>query len=170
MAPEDRRRYTLGQMLAAIILVGVVAAYLTNPEASSSIRILLGLAAVVLLTTLWGSAAPLNQILARRCPSCGGWTMGRVAIHSFGDRFYRCGKCGIRARRVAYAWEDASAPEFDKYYARKRPENPWTAPPGMEDEDLVYSKTHVNLLLSKKRRNPNPPDQWAGRADDTPEE
>jgi hypothetical protein len=170
MAGDDRQRITLGQWMVTIAVVGVLVAILVNPRAARGMSITAGVVGAIFLIGV-ASMASVDFVLGIRCPACGKWTMGRTAMASFRDRFFRCATCGLRARRGLFSgWADASAPEFDRYYSRKRPENPWTAPPGVEDEDLVYSKTHVNLLLNKKRRNPNPPDQWTGRAGDTPEE
>lgn len=168
MARDERRRITLGEAMVSTSLIGILVAVLLNPGANRTVRIGVGAVGVLFLIGVV-CLATVDFIMGIRCPSCGKWAMGRTSIASFRDRFFRCGACGIRAHRgLLSGWEDASAREFDRYYARKRPENPWTAPPGVEDEDLVYSKTHVNLLLNKKRRNPNAPDQWTDRPGDTP--
>ncbi len=169
MANYERQRITIGQWMVTIALLGVLIAVVANPGAARGASMFLGFLGVTFLAVV-ACMATVDFILGIRCPHCGKWTMGRTSITSFRDRFFRCSTCGLRARRGLFrGWEDASAAEFDRFYARQRPENPWTAPPGLEDEDLIYSKTHVNLLVNKKRRNPNAPDQWAGRPGDTPE-
>ena len=55
------------------------------------------------------------------------------------------------------SWEDASGPEYDANYRKKADDDPWTAPPGLEDEDLIYSKTHVNLVRNKRHRQAREP-------------
>ncbi len=167
MARYEREQITIGHWMVTIAVAGLLIAILANPGAARGVSVAFGFAGVIFLLAV-GCMATVDFVLGIRCPHCGKWAMGRTSITSFRDRFFRCAACGLRARRGLFrGWEDASAPEFDRFYARQRPENPWTAPPGMEDEDLVYSKTHVNLLLNKKRRNPNAPDQWTGRAGDT---
>jgi len=159
MAKVNSRHITIGQFMVAIAIVSLVVAVLANPGAAQSVSIVAGfLGATFLAVALF--VAILDLSMGVRCPHCGEWAMSRVAVSSFRDRFYRCTSCQARCRRgFLRGWDDASDPEFDPVYTRKRPENPWTALPGVEDEDLVYSKTHVNLLLNKQRRNPNPPDQ-----------
>lgn len=167
MARYERERITIGQWMTTIACLGVVVAIAANPGAARGVSVVGGFLGVTFLAVVC-CMATADFVLGIRCPRCGQWAMGRTSITSFRDRFFRCRACGLRARRGVFSgWEDASAREFDPIYARKRPENPWTAPPGVEDEDLVYSKTHVNLLLSKKRRNPDAPDQWTGRPGNT---
>ncbi len=167
MPNADRPKITIGQWMVTIAVVGLIVAVLANPGSARGVSITFGFLGIVFLIVV-GTMAAVDFLLGIRCPRCGKWTMGRTSIASFRDRFFRCATCGVRARRGLFrGWEDASSAEFDRFYARKRPENPWTAPPGVEDEDLVYSKTHVNLLLNKKRRNPDAPDQWTARPGDT---
>jgi predicted RNA-binding Zn-ribbon protein involved in translation (DUF1610 family) len=169
MANADRPTITIGQWMVTIAVVGLIIALLANQSTARGFSITAGFLGTAFIFVV-GCMAAVDFFLGIRCPRCGKWTMGRTSIASFRDRFFRCSTCGVRARRgLLRGWEDASAREFDHYYARKRPENPWTAPPGVEDEDLVYSKTHVNLLLNKKRRNPDAPDQWTARPGDTGE-
>jgi hypothetical protein len=167
MAGDDRHRITIGQWMVTIAVIGLVVAVLANPGSARGVSITAGFLGAAFLSMVVIMAA-VDFLLGIRCPNCCKWTMGRTSITSFRDRFFRCTTCGVRARRGFFrGWEDASGREFDRYYSHKRPENPWTAPPGVEDEDLVYSKTHVNLLLNKKRRNPDAPDQWTGKPGDT---
>jgi hypothetical protein len=71
--------------------------------------------------------------------------------------------CGVRCRRSLlggyglFFWRDASGPEFDALYEKPPGEDPWNAPPGLEDEDYLYSKTHLNLVRNKRRRRPENP-------------
>jgi hypothetical protein len=169
MSGRHPSQMKLGEAMVAVAAAALVIAVIANPWASN--RVSNG--GVVVLSLIGRSVGTillvlfiLRLVLARRCPQCGKWTMGRSTLISFSYyRYARCSTCGIRARRNWYGiggWEDANAREYDYFYDKKRPENPWTQPPGMEDEDLIYSKTHVHLLLNKKHRNPNPPDQQAG--------
>jgi predicted RNA-binding Zn-ribbon protein involved in translation (DUF1610 family) len=163
MAGYDRQRFTIGQIMVTIACIALAIALLVNSGSARTISIFVGFVGVLFLVAV-SVVATIDVGMGIRCPNCGGWSMGRTSVTSFRDRFFRCSKCGVRCRRgMLSGWEDASGSEFDRFYTRKRPENPWTAPPGLEDEDLIYSKTHVNLLLNKKRRNPDAPDQETGR-------
>ena len=162
MTEPNRQRVTIGQGMIAIALLAVAAALVANPGAARTTSIVLGFIGVAFLGVVT-AVAGFDLLLGVRCPRCSGWTMGRTSVTSFRDRYFRCARCGARCRRgMLRGWEDASGPEFDPFFTRKRAENPWTALPGLEDEDLVYSKTHLNLLINKKRRNPNAPDQGEG--------
>jgi hypothetical protein len=101
----------------------------------------------------------MDNSIGVRCPYCGGSrSMERRAVSSFGSRFYLCNGCGVRCKRGAFGtWEDASGPEYDEKYRKKADGDPWSAPPGLEDEDLIYSKTHVNLVRNKRLRRPDNP-------------
>ena len=165
MAKGDQKHFTIGQLMLTIAAISLMIAVLANPGAVASATVIAGFLGVgVVVIALF--VAAFDACMGVRCPHCGAWAMGRTSIASFRDRFYRCSSCQARCRRgFLRGWDDASGPEFDRIYSRKRPENPWTAPPGLEDEDLIFSKTHVNLLLNKKRRNPDPPDQTEGTHD-----
>lgn len=93
------------------------------------------------------------------CPHCGRAGMERRAVSSFGFRYYRCTSCGVRCRKMSLfgVWQDASGPEHEEIYRKKPGDDPWSAPPGLEDEDLIGSKTHVNLVRSKRIRRPDNP-------------
>ncbi len=157
-APYSRMHLILG--LALLILS--VGAIVGSPN-FGLVSIIVGASGLVILFGAI-SAAAVDLYLGTQCPVCGNWTMARQVIQSFHDRYYRCTSCHARCKRgFLRGWEDASGPEYEIYYARKRPENPWTAAPHVDDEDLTYSKTHVNLLVNKKRRNPNAPDQHVNR-------
>ena len=96
--------------------------------------------------------------LGQRCPHCQAASLERRAVSSFGRRFYLCPACGVRCMRGTFGfWEDASGPEHEERYRRRPDDDPWTAPPGLEDEDLIYSKTHGNLVRNKRRRSPENP-------------
>jgi len=160
MGRFEQKHVTIGQSMAGIAAISLAIAVLTSPGAGRSASIIagfLGLGLVVVALFV----AVVDLVLGVRCPHCGAWSMCRTSVHSFRDRFYRCTSCRARCRRgFLRGWDDASGTEFDPIYARKRAENPWTAPPSLDDEeDLIFSKTHVNLLRNKQRRNPNPPDQ-----------
>jgi hypothetical protein len=53
-----------------------------------------------------------------QCPTCREWSLKRVAVLSFGYRFYRCDSCGQRCKRTDHEspWIDASAMQDDDMY------------------------------------------------------
>jgi hypothetical protein len=53
-----------------------------------------------------------------QCPTCREWGLVRVALISFGYRFYRCDSCGQRCKRHDYEspWIDASGIADDDMY------------------------------------------------------
>jgi predicted RNA-binding Zn-ribbon protein involved in translation (DUF1610 family) len=164
MAVGGTGRFTIGQIMVGVAITSLALAglFTTDTLRWTAVSVLLFIVVVIRFSALV-SFLTLETFLGVPCPACGARPMARTAIANFSDRYYRCGSCRFRGRRDTFrGWNDAGAAEFDEFFERKRPENPWTQPPGMEDEDLIYSKTHVNLLLNKKRRNPDPPDQAAG--------
>jgi hypothetical protein len=161
MRPGDSGQFSISQMMLCIGGIALAMGVVLSRSSLQWASVGAGLVGLSVLGFLGGSTV-LDAFLGVRCPGCGARTMGRTLVVSFRDRYFRCASCGLRARRgVLQGWEDASAPDFDRFYDHRRPENPWTQPPGLEDEDLIYSKTHGNLLLNKQRRHPNPPDQEA---------
>lgn len=53
-----------------------------------------------------------------QCPTCREWSLKRVAILTFGYRFYKCDSCGQRCKRTdrESPWIDASAMQDDDMY------------------------------------------------------
>lgn len=141
-------------LIAAIALTWALAT--TPNSARFVVAVLLPLTLLIL-----GPIVVLNHLfdgaIGVRCPHCTS-PLERRAVASFGSRFYLCPTCGVRCKRGAFGtWEDASGPEYDAKYRKKPGEDPWTAPPGLEDEDLIYSKTHGNLVRNKRLRRPENP-------------
>jgi len=151
-------RFTIGQLMGLIAGFAVLWAVLSVPGATRFIMTILLPMAVVVIAPLVVANHLVDSSLGVGCPGCGKPTLERRAVASFGARYFRCASCGVRCKRPAFGtWEDASGPEHDDKFRRKPDEDPWTAPPGLEDENLIYSKTHVNLVRSKRRRRPEDP-------------
>jgi hypothetical protein len=149
--------------MAMIAAIAIVLGLLLNPTNVGALSVVLGLLGLfaMLVAVL---VACVDLSMGVRCPCCHKYAMVRVSLQSFRDRFYRCTSCDARCRRgFLKGWDDASDPEYEPIYTKKRAENPWTAVPGVEDEVGLMTKTHANLLANKNRRNPNQPDQFEGR-------
>jgi hypothetical protein len=120
---------------------------------------------IVAVGAYLGSRRLVELFYGHRCPGCGLRTMERRAVMSFGERFFLCRTCGVRCSRNlvgssgVYSWKDASGPEYDGHYDKVKEEDPWSGPPGLEDEDEagIFSKTHLNLVREKRRRSPENP-------------
>ncbi len=138
--------FAIGYALVTSVRVGPILAFLLLPT------VLVVAVASLALHSLY------SPVLGAGCPYCGGLTLERRSVSSFGNRFYQCSKCGVRCMRVALGgWRDASGSEYDRRYGKKRGGDPWSAAPGLEDEDLIASKTHNNLVQSKRNRRPENP-------------
>ncbi len=158
MSTRPHVRFTIGQFMGLIAVIAFVWAILTAPGAARFLVTTLLPITLLIVGPLVLAHHIVDNSLGLGCPNCRRPTLERRALASFGPRFYRCASCGVRLRRVAFGtWEDASGPIHDAKFARKAGEDPWTAPPGLEDEDLIYSKTHVNLVRNKRRRQPENP-------------
>ena len=160
MSARNEIRFTIGQfaiftLVIAVVLVGVMDRHTLSIMGQGG--------AIVLLVGLifFGVIGIIEGYMGTLCPSCGDGKMKRVAISTFGYRYFRCDHCRARWKKGPFRlWESAETEEDAPRFARKVVEDPWTLPPGMTDDDeVVWSKTHTNLLMSKHRRNPDAPRQ-----------
>jgi hypothetical protein len=165
MPAGPRSQFTIGGVMVAVAATAVVLGIALTPGVAPI------LGAVVIPSTIGGvgiylGARRLVEIFyGHRCPGCGVRGLERRGLVSFGERFYLCPRCGVRCRRNflgfqgMFFWRDASGPEFEALYEKPREEDPWNAPPGLEDEDEIgiFSKTHMNLVRSKRQRRPEDP-------------
>ncbi len=158
MSTRPHIRFTIGQGMGLIAAFALTWAVLAAPGSARFVVTTLLPVAVLTIAPLVIAHHIVDNSIGLACPHCGRPTMGRRAVASFGPRYFRCESCGLRCKRRTFgAWEDASGPEDDAKFRKRPDEDPWTAPPGMEDEDLIYSKTHVNLVSNKRRRRPDNP-------------
>jgi hypothetical protein len=163
MPDRPGSQLTIGKTMAIVAGVGVVMAIVLTPGFAPILGV------VVLPSTILGVGAYLSgrwlieRFYGHRCPGCGVRSLERRALISFGERFFLCSTCGVRCRRKLlgfygmFLWKDASSPEYDVLYQKPLDEDPWNAPPGLEDEDFIYSKTHLNLVRNKRNRHPENP-------------
>ncbi len=158
-------RFTISQIMIFIVAVSLVMYGMRQDS----------VAALAISYLLFWVLVPFSVIVTIRriieliwgiyCPGCDKRGLERRAILPFGPRYFLCPNCGVRCRQGllgaifgVYLWQDASSPEFDVYYAKKIREDPWNAPPGLEDDDeTVTSKTHANLVRNKRLRSPENP-------------
>jgi hypothetical protein len=156
-------RFTIGQAMLVVAGVAVTLGLVTTPGLARVLMGLIILGTFVAIGSLLGFYRILELAYGHRCPRCHKLGMERKALLSFGERFFSCPSCGLRCRRKLfggygeYVWKDASDPEFDALYQKAPSDDPWNAPPGLEDEDYMYSKTHLNLVRNKRRRTPDNP-------------
>jgi hypothetical protein len=163
MKAGPHSRFTIANVMLIIAGVALTMAVVLTPGLAP---VLLGFAILTTLALIGGLLATrriLELVYGHSCPRCKKRGLERRAVLSFGERFFSCPACGQRCRRSLlgayglYAWSDASGPEFDSLFHKPQSDDPWNAPPGLEDEDMIYSKTHLNLVLNKRRRTPDNP-------------
>ncbi len=159
MLTRPRPRLTIGQVMGLIAGFAATWALVAQPGAARFVVWVLLPLALLIVGPILVMQHLVDGSLGLRCPHCGGETMERRAVSSFGSRYYLCSSCGVRCRRGSLfgVWEDASGPEYDEKYRKKPGDDPWSAPPGLEDEDLIYSKTHGHLVRNKRLRRPDDP-------------
>ncbi len=161
MANPTRVQLRIGQAMGLVAGVAVVCALLVSTPFGRILGYVGFVALPLALLVAVGMAAIHylgNPALGAGCPYCGRATLERRSVSSFGHRFYRCSGCGVRCMRVILGgWKDASGPEHDARYQTQAEADPWTGPPGLEDEDLIASKTHHNLIQGKRNRQPHNP-------------
>jgi predicted RNA-binding Zn-ribbon protein involved in translation (DUF1610 family) len=159
-------RFTLGQVMIAVGVAACFCALLMRPgttlgpqgtQVLRELSVLAGmtLAALVILLT---AHSLVETVFGVTCPNCLQTTLARVAMHSFGYRYYRCKTCGWRCKRRPWTtWEDVFDPEDDAYFQPKD----IGGPPGLvprRQEDETFWKGTTGALLRSQRSRKGPPD------------
>jgi hypothetical protein len=165
MATGPRSQFTIGQIMVIVAGVSLVLAIALTPGFAPILGIVVIPSTIVGVGGYLGIRRLVELFYGHRCPGCGVRNMERRAVMSFGERFFLCKSCGVRCRRSLLGFSgmfwlrDASGPEYDVLYEKAQVEDPWNAPPGLEDEDEygIYSKTHLDLVRNKRRRTPDNP-------------
>jgi hypothetical protein len=164
MANRSAKRFRIANVMLVIAAVAVVLGMMLWPGSESVLFASLLFALGMILFWVAVILRIIELIFGVPCPGCGGRKLERRNVEAFGERFFLCPDCGVRCRRNIFGmfgpffWKDASAPEFDVHYQKPVVEDPWNAPPGLEDEDeTVTSKTHANLVRNKRLRRPENP-------------
>jgi len=165
MAVGPRNHFTIANSMIAVACAGLVLAIALTPGLAPVLGVVVIPCIIVGVGSYLGFQRLVELIYGHKCPCCGARSLERRALISFGERFFLCTSCGVRCRRSLlgfynmFFWRDASGPEFDHLYEKPREEDPWNAPPGLEDEDEqgIFSKTHLNLVRNKRLRTPENP-------------
>lgn len=165
MTTGTRRQITIAQTMLLVAAIALVLGIAMTPGFAP----ILGM--VVIPSTVGGVAFYLfgsrlvELVAGQQCPACRVRGMERRGLVSFGERYFLCRSCGVRCRRNllgfggTFHWKDASGPEYAAFYDKPASDDPWNAPPGLEDDDErgLFSKTHLNLVRNKRRRTPESP-------------
>jgi predicted RNA-binding Zn-ribbon protein involved in translation (DUF1610 family) len=159
-APDPPRvRFTLGQVMIAVAVTAMLCSMTMQRGGTfgpSGVLVLRSFAALVgyalaTIAILVTVRSLVETALGVSCPNCNELNLARVAMSSFGYRYYRCSSCGWRCkRRPLTTWEDACGPEDDEHYRRKA----IGGPPGLvprRDEDDAYWKGTTGALLQNQR-------------------
>jgi hypothetical protein len=164
MASRPDSRFTIANLMVLIASTALALAMITIPGFGSVLIAYVILAFLLVVSIFLTVRRVMELVYGLDCPACGQRGLERRSILSFGERFFSCPACGIRCRRGLYSafgfflWKDASSPQYDTHYQRPVEEDPWNAPPGLEDEEeSVTSKTHANLVRNKRLRTPENP-------------
>lgn len=162
--PPPDLRFTLGQVMVAVAVAALLCTATMGTggtigprgvEALRSLSILAGFA-LGLLTIVVTVYSLSETFFGVSCPNCVAPALARVAMQSFGYRYYRCTTCGSRCKRRPWmTWEDASEPEDDAFYQLKTDAGPPGLVPGRDDETSWQGSTGA-LLRSQRSRKPPP--------------
>ena len=160
-----RSQYTIASTMIIVAAVGLVLGIVMTPGFAPILGIVVIPSTIVAVGFYLAARRLVELFYGHRCPGCGERSLERRGLVSFGERFFLCTHCGIRCRRGLlggrgmFLWRDASGLEYDAFYRKPHEEDPWNAPPGLEDEDEqgYFSKTHLNLVRNKRRRTPENP-------------
>ena len=163
MSTGRRTRFTIARGMVVIAGFALILAVYQVRGLAPLLGAFLAWSAILVVGGSLAARRGLELAFGHRCPNCGGRGLERQAVVSFGDRFYSCPACGLRCRRGLigayglYLWGDASNSEYDVHYQKSKTDDPWDAAPGLEDDDQIVSKTHLDLVRSKRLRTPENP-------------
>lgn len=91
------------------------------------------------------------------CPACAARALARVAVVSFGPRYYRCTVCGAHWKRwfLTVDLEEAKESRDHERLSRRSKENPWMFDTSDDEGQIgLGSKTIDELVASQRRRAP----------------
>ena len=159
------RQFTIGGVMGLVAGTAVVLAIALTPGFAPILGVIVIPSTIVGVGGYLAIRRLVELFYGPRCPGCRARALERRALVSFGERFFLCTACGVRCRQGGlggygiYTWKDASGPEFETRYARPAEEDPWNALPDLKDgaEAGLYSRTHLNLVRSKRERRPKDP-------------
>jgi hypothetical protein len=149
--------------MVAVAATALVLGIALTPGVAPVLGTVLIPSTILIICGFLAARSAIDLVMGYCCPTCNRRGLERRAVRSFGDRFYLCPACGTRCKRRVigsfgmFFWSDASGPEYDDLYRKPPEEDPWNAPPGLEDEEFIYSKTHLNLVRNKRNRHPENP-------------
>jgi hypothetical protein len=159
------RKLTIANGMIAVAAVALVMGIALTPGFAPILGVVVIPSVIVGVFAYLAGRRLVELAYGYACPGCGERALERRGLVSFGERFFLCTHCGVRCQRSLlgiqgmFNWRDASAPEFAAMYEKPREQDPWNAPPDLEDGDEVglFSKTHMNLVRNKRRRTPENP-------------
>jgi hypothetical protein len=79
--------------------------------------------------------------------------MARIAVVSFGPRFYRCTSCGARRKRRTFGqWEAAKGPADNQHYDPRKSGSSWVFEPELDDGESHGFKAIDSLVRNQRHR------------------
>jgi hypothetical protein len=128
-----------------MVVIAVFASLLAVPRLVASPDRVVMVCLVAFLTVLVLLNMLIEMIFGMPCPSCGRWTLRRLARHR---RYYRCSACRGRFKRFGLGpWLDASCPEDAARYRKRTEAGTWKGFAAPKD----LGGTTSGLLLQNKR-------------------
>jgi hypothetical protein len=118
---------------------------------SAFVTVSVGLGVALLIAALQGVLTLLlNGVV---CPQCFKRGLERVAVRSFGPRYFRCPSCGSRLKRNSFAvWESVTSPEEGTLFDPAQRESSFVIDPWDEEEIGLGVKSIDSLLRNHRRR------------------
>ena len=164
-SPPPQFRVSLGTVMIAVAVAAFLCALVMRPgttlgpQGTLVLRELSVLAGMTLgaLVILLTAHALVESVFGVTCPNCLQTTLARVAMYSFGYRYYRCKTCGWRCKRRPWTtWEDVGDPEDDSYYQPKDIGGPPGLVPRREEDEAFWDGTTGALLRNQRSRKTSP--------------
>ena len=149
---------TIGQVMGLIAAFAVLWALAVTPtRAGSSSAVLLPLA-LLIVGPIAGHPPHPRRLGRGALPVLRrGRSMERRAVSSFGAGSTGATPAGSAAARGVRDLGGRLRARSTTTSSGRRPRTTLVGPAGLEDEDLIYSKTHVNLIRNKRLRRPDNP-------------
>lgn len=151
-------RFSIRGIVLLITAIGAAAGVGSRPGAAIYVALLLLLALPMALCYAVMSGEGLGVFFrGASCPDCGERALARVAVVSFGPRFYRCTSCGARWKRhfLVADLEQAKGPRDDQRFTNREKGNPWMFAVSEDEKQAgVGSKTIDHLVSNQRRRHP----------------
>jgi hypothetical protein len=152
-------RFSLRGIMLMVLLCALIVCARTQPGFIRSFGLLaLVSGPLVMVYVVLHADRALPFLGGPSCPVCGERKLGRVAVVSFGPRFYRCTACGARCKIAflsGHLREVKSALDLSRFEPKAQL-GPWDVEEWDDPDGPQDVKTIASLVRNQRRRQPPP--------------